>query len=83
MIIEIDDSVEPDKRRELLKTLPIMICMKKSMSMQKTAQFLGYSYRYVRNTVNEYEYLRILKNDSCKPGRTFDSKLWGNYDRRS
>lgn len=81
MIIEIDDDETPEKRRELLKTLPIKYGMEKFNSMLKTSEFLGFSYRYVRNTVNEHDYLKELKHKTESGNDYYDSNLWGNYDR--
>ena len=64
MIITIDDNVTPYKRRELLKTLPIKHAIEKFDSMKKASIFLGYSYRYVRETVKEYDYLRKIRDNS-------------------
>lgn len=77
MIIEIDDNETPEKRRELLKTLPIKYGMEKFDSMKKTSEFLGFSYRYVRNTVNEYNYLSELKTDIHLDKDYYNPNLWG------
>lgn len=78
MIIEIDDDLPPTKRRELLKTLPIKYGMDQGWTMIKTSEFLGFSYRYVRNTVIEYDYLSNLKDvEYLQTGIEYDPKLWG------
>ena len=77
MIIEIDDEIDPEKRRELLKTLPIKYGMEKFDSMKKTSEFLGFSYRYIRNTVNQYNYLVELKTDVHLSKDNFNKNLWG------
>lgn len=78
MIIEIPDDIAPMKRRELLETLPIKYGLEKFKTTKEIAAFLGFSDRYIRNKINEHDYLSAIR---YKDRDYYDTNLWGNYEK--
>ena len=62
MEIEIDDSIDGETRRDLLKILPVRYAMEKFKVKRKAAKFLGLSLRGLDYVINRYPELEQYRS---------------------
>jgi len=64
MIIKIDDNINPEERKRLLITIPVMYAIWKcDENLTAASNFLGISLRCLRNRMSLYPELRAFKGE--------------------